>query len=165
MHAVVTPALLLSVRHDHQLSVDQPARQAGSAWFRIGNLPNDRFLGHVPANFDNAPDLQNVFCETHSVELDNRRTFNGPSSNLSVCVSLLQVYKAVGIDLVKLDDCSFYADSLRRVEISQRMMSSSEPAETSAKRTARDPVVIFFIRNLRKTTYSFMCSMTILRIA
>src|SRR5215471_11194650 len=109
MDSVIAPALLFSIRHRQQFSIDQPARQAGSTGVRAGNLPNDGFLRYVPANFDDIAGFQNILRKTPSLELKNRGTFDGPPTRLSIRAFLIQKYKAVRIDLVKLDNSSLHA--------------------------------------------------------
>ena len=123
MHSVIAPALLFSIRHYKHFSIDQSTRQAHRISVRAGNLPNEGFLGHVPANLDDVAGFQNILCKTASVELKNRGTFDGPPMSLSIRAVLVQKYKAVRIDLVKLDYCSLHVDGLRGVVICQRMMS------------------------------------------
>ena len=123
MYSIITPALLLSVGHDEGLGIDQPTSQAATCWVCTGNLPHDRLLRHVSAYFDDSAWFQDILCEPGSLELNNRGTFDGPAMSLSVRAFLVQEYKSVRIDLMKLDNGSPHAHGFRCVEICERMMS------------------------------------------
>ena len=124
VESVIAPAPLRPVRHHEELRVDQPARHAHAVprLVRAGDLPDGLFLGQVSANFDNVAGFQNRPSKPASLELKDGGAFDGPAMSLSIRAFLFQEYKAVRIDFMKLDHCSFHANRRRGVVVGQRMM-------------------------------------------
>src|SRR5678809_885245 len=102
MVSVIQPLLFPSIRQSHQF-----ARQ---------KVPGPAFFQDVAASLDRVAGFQSVDCDTHSGELSDIGTFNGPQLRVSVLALCLNIKKAVRIDSLKPNDSTFQCDARCGIE-------------------------------------------------
>ena len=124
--SVIQPFLFPSIRQSQQ--------------FASQIVPVPPLFRKIATSLDCIAAFQSVDSESHSRELYDVGTLNGPELGVSVLILYIDIKKAVRIDSLKPNDCSLQCDARRGVETGSA--NDAPPASSPTRARTELPTVL-----------------------